>query len=150
MARPLKFTPDSLGKKIEEYFEKKAAEKGKLKYCSILNLCSFLGISWDTWNRYRKRPAFADITKKAEEKIFDVWQEQLFYPGRNSTGAIFYLKNRAGFADKVEHKHKATIEHEHTHKLDELPLQQLRQLNAALEALEQPVIDVTPSQVEKS
>jgi hypothetical protein len=86
------------------------------------------------------------VIKKAEERIYANWVEQLFYPGRNSTGAMFYLKNNAGWADKIEHQHKGKIEHKHTAALEELPAEQLEQLNSALEALdkENNTIDVTP------
>jgi hypothetical protein len=146
----LKYTPDKLAKKIKQYFnmkEKKRKDENKtLMYTSIFDVCSFLEITTRTWRNYRQRPEHFPVIKKAEERIYANWVEQLFYPGRNSTGAMFYLKNNAGWADKIEHQHKGKIEHKHTAALEELPAEQLEQLNSALEALdkENNTIDVTP------
>src|SRR5690606_22420656 len=95
---------------------------------------------------------YSSITKKARDRIIAVWEEQLFYPGRNSSGAIFYLKNFGGMADKVEHTHHGQIEHRHQHaaSLEDLSTEQLQTITAALEALqrEKEAIDVTPESIE--
>ena len=152
MARPPKYTPEKLEKSLEKYFAGKEEEKKerKLVYMSIYDVCTFLDISRDTWERYEKKPGYAGIIKRARAKIINNWMPNLFFPGRNVAGAIFYLKNVAGMSDSVIHRLQGKVEHEHTHKLDELPLEQLVQLNAALDALEQPIIDVTPGQKEKT
>lgn len=147
-----KYKPEALEKSLKKYFAGKEEEKKqrKLVYMSIYDVCTFLDISHDTWGRYEKNPAYAEVIKRARTKIINNWVPNLYFPGRNATGAIFYLKNVANMSDNVIHRLQAKIEHEHTHKLDELPLQQLQQLNAALDALEQPIIDVTPDQPEKT
>ena len=105
-----------------------------------------------TWYNYNSRPNYSDIIKRAKERIIAVWEQQLFYPGRNTTGAIFYLKNFGDMVDKVEHSHHGQIEHRHQHaaRLEDLSTEQLRTITAALEALqrEKEVIDVTPESIE--
>jgi len=154
MARPFKYTPEELEKRIDEYFKKKEkeSEEKKLVFCSIRDLASFLDIDLQTWYNYDSRPGYSSITKKARDRIIAVWEQQLFFPGRNSSGAIFYLKNFGGMADKVEHTHHGQIEHRHQHaaSLEDLSTEQLQTITAALEALqrEKEAIDVTPERLE--
>lgn len=154
MARPFKYTPEELEKKVNEYFKKKEKEsrEKKLVFCSIRDLASFLDIDLQTWYNYDSRPGYSSITKKAKDRIIAVWEQQLFYPGRNSSGAIFYLKNFGGMADKVEHTHHGQIEHRHQHaaRLEDLSTEQLKTITAALEALqrEREAIDVTAESIE--
>ena len=154
MARPFKYTPEELEAKIEEYFKKKEREsrEKKLVFCSIRDLASFLDIDLQTWYNYDSRSDYSSITKKAKDRIIAVWEQQLFYPGRNSSGAIFYLKNFGDMADKVEHNHHGQIEHRHQHaaRIEDLSTEQLQTITAALEALqrEKEAIDVTPERLE--
>ena len=154
MARPFKYTPEELEKKVNEYFKKKEKEskEKKLVFCSIRDLASFLEIDLQTFYNYDSRPGYSNITKKARDRIIAVWEQQLFYPGRNSSGAIFYLKNFGGMADKVEHTHHGQIEHRHQHaaRIEDLSTDQLQTITAALEALqrEKDSIDVTPKSIE--
>ena len=154
MARPYKYTPEELEVKIEEYFRKKEKEsrEKKLVFCSIRDLASFLKIDLQTFYNYDSRPGYSDITKKARNRIIAVWEQQLFYPGRNSSGAIFYLKNFGGMADKVEHTHHGQIEHKHQHaaRIEDLTTEQLQTITAALEALqrEREAIDITAEKLE--
>ena len=154
MARPFKYTPEELEAKIEEYFKKKEKEgkEKKLVFCSIRDLASFLKIDLQTWYNYDFNPSYSSITKKAKDRIIAVWEQQLFYPGRNSSGAIFYLKNFGDMADKVEHNHHGQIEHRHQHaaRIEDLSTEQLQTITAALEALqrEKEAINITPESIE--
>ena len=154
MARPFKYTPEELEKKVDEYFQKKEEEsrEDKLVFCSIRDLANFLNIDLQTFYNYDSRPGYSSITKRARERIIAVWEQQLFYPGRNTTGAIFYLKNFGNMVDKVEHSHHGQIEHRHQHaaRLEDLSTEQLQTITAALEALqrEREAIDVTPESIE--
>jgi hypothetical protein len=154
VARPFKYTPEQLEKKIEEYFQKKEREgkEKKLVFCSIRDLASYLKIDLQTWYNYDSRSDYSSITKKARDRIIAVWEQQLFYPGRNASGAIFYLKNFGGMADKVEHTHSGQIEHKHQYaaRIEDLSTEQLQTITAALEALqrEKDSIDVTPKKLE--
>src|SRR5690554_2496122 len=137
MARPFKYTPEELEKRIDEYFKKKEkeSEEKKLVFCSIRDLASFLDIDLQTWYNYASRPGYSSITKKARDRIIAVWEQQLFFPGRNSSGAIFYLKNFGGMADKVEHTHHGQIEHRHQHaaSLEDLTTEQLQTITRSEE-----------------
>ena len=154
MARPFKYTPEELERKINEYFKKKEKEgkEKKLVFCSIRDLANFLKIDLQTFYNYDSRPDYSSITKKAKDRIIAVWEEQLFFPGRNSSGAIFYLKNFGNMVDKVEHNHHGQIEHRHQHtaRIEDLSTEQLQTITAALEALqrEKEAIDVTPERIE--
>lgn len=145
---PLKYTADELKEEVNNYFEnkKKEYEDKELVYMSISDICSYLDITSQTWRNYKKKPSYFGIIKKAEEKIKAEWIKNLFFPGRNSTGAMFWLKNQAGWADKVEHQHSGQIEHNHKPKLDKLSDEQLAALRQALPSNDedQETIDVTP------
>ena len=111
-------------------------EDKKMFYTSIHDVCSFLDITWDTWNNYKNKSGYSDIIKKAESRIFNEWIKNLFFPGRNATGAIFYLKNALGWTDKREMQ--ATIKSvQEDPKLADLSDNQLEKLNEAFEALEE-------------
>jgi len=154
VARPFKYTPEELEKKVNEYFQKKEEEsrEDKLVFCSIRDLANFLNIDLQTFYNYDSRPGYSNITKRARERIIAVWEQQLFFPGRNTTGAIFYLKNFGDMVDKVEHNHSGQIEHRHQHtaRLEDLSTEQLQTITAALEALqrEKEAIEVTPESIE--
>ena len=151
MGSTVKYTAEELEQKVDEYFEMKEEkmikEDKKMSYTGIFDICGFLNITTRTWRNYRQRSTHFPIIKRAEEKIYSNWAQNLFFPGRNATGAIFYLKNFAGMADKVEHQHSGRVEHEHRPKLDDLPQDKLEQLAAALGDLDRDnVIDVTPEE----
>jgi hypothetical protein len=154
MARPFKYTPEELERKINEYFKKKEKEgrEKKLVFCSIRDLASFLKIDLQTFYNYDSNPSYSSITKKARDRIIAVWEQQLFFPGRNSSGAIFYLKNFGDMSDKVEHTHRGQIEHKHQYaaRIEDLSTEQLQTITAALEALqrEKEAIDITAEKLE--
>ena len=146
MARPPKYTPDKLKEKIDEYFQDRFNNDSKIQFVSIVDLCRYLENDRQTFYNYKNKSSYSTAIKKAEQTIISVWEKQLLLPGRNTTGAIFWLKNFAGMADRVEHQHKGRIEHKHTTDLDKLPTEQLERLNSALDALDEAnnAIDVTP------
>jgi len=133
----LTYQPDELEELVQEYFEKKQEEEGKLKYMSIYDICAFLNISYETWRRWEHRPEFVGPIKRAKTRIFNNWIQQLFYPGRNSTGAIFYLKNALGWSDRQEITQQINHTIEQGKDLDKLTSGQIDKLEAALEALEE-------------
>jgi len=145
MARPPKYTPDKLKEKIDEYFQDRFNNDSKIQFVSIVDLCRYLENDRQTFYNYKNKSSYSTAIKKAEQTIISVWEKQLLLPGRNTTGAIFWLKNFAGMADRVEHQHQGKIEHKHTTDLETLPREYLEQLNEALEAFEQwqDAIDVT-------
>jgi len=133
----LTYQPEELEELIQEYFEKKQAQDKKLKYMSIYDICSHLNISYETWRRWEHRPEFVSVIKRAKTRIFNNWIQQLFYPGRNSTGAIFYLKNALGWSDKQEISQQINHTIDQGKELDKLTSSQINKLEEALEALEE-------------
>lgn len=61
----------------------------KLNAPNIAGICAYLGISRDTWERYRKG-IFQVTCMALETKIEDYWVTRLKQPGN---GPLFYLKN---------------------------------------------------------
>lgn len=147
MARPMKYTLDELENMLDDYFSDRLDTDKKVNFCSIRDLCNFLDIDTQTLYRWENKPGYSDIVKKARNKIIAVWEQQLMLPGRNTTGAIFYLKNFGDMADRVEHKHTGQVEHKHSAKLDDLPDQQLERLTEALDMIEN-TVDITPDDEE--
>jgi hypothetical protein len=139
MARPPKYTPEELEEKIQSYFDKKLDPDKKINFCSIRDLCAFLEIDRQTFYNYKNKASYSAVTKKAENTILTIWEQQLFLPGRNTTGAIFYLKNFGGMADRVEHQHQVSgsIDHNKVNKLEELDDDTLLQLSKAVDMIEQ-------------
>jgi hypothetical protein len=136
---PFKYTPEELEEKIQSYFDKKLDPEKKINFCSIRDLCAFLEVDRSTFYRWKNKSNYATITKKAENTILTIWEQQLFLPGRNTTGAIFYLKNFGGMADRVEHQHQVSgsIDHNKVDKLEELDDDTLLQLSKAVDMIEQ-------------
>lgn len=88
LGRPVAFSdPAVLAEKCREYFqwvqenplhEEKAfcyegeITKTKMKKChafTVEGLCLFIGITRETWNQYRQKPIFSDVTKECDEII---------------------------------------------------------------------------------
>jgi hypothetical protein len=136
---PFKYTPEELEEKIQSYFDKKLDPEKKINFCSIRDLCAFLEIDRQTFYNYKNKASYSAVTKKAENTILTIWEQQLFLPGRNTTGAIFYLKNFGGMADRVEHQHQVSgsIDHNKVNKLEELDDDTLLQLSKAVDMIEQ-------------
>lgn len=145
MARPYKYSVDEMEQKINEFFYELENKEGKINPPTLYDLSDYLEIDRSTLFRYEKRDGYAKIMKRAKNSIISWWVRQLAIPGRPTTGVIFYLKNVAGWADRVEHQHSGSIEHQHKPKLDDLSQDKLEKLAAALDDIEdEDVIDVTP------
>ena len=138
MANP-KYTPQELSQAIDDYFQDRIDPEKKINFCSIRDLCSFLEIDTSTLWRMENKERYAKVVKKAKDRILTAWEQQLYLPGRNTTGAIFYLKNFGGMADRVEHQHQISgqIDHNKVAKLEELDQETLEQLGKAVDMIEQ-------------
>jgi len=119
MGRPLKYSnPEDMQVKIDEYFDVKCKDelvcdddgnsvtdaKGKPVYKfnppTISGLALFLGFEdRHALSEYVLRGDFSSTVKNAIAKIEEYAERQLFIG--NSTGAIFWLKNK-GWKDKTE------------------------------------------------
>jgi hypothetical protein len=139
MARPPKYTPEELAAAVDDYLDQKLNNDKKINFVSIVDLCLFLDIDKQTFYNYKNKPSYSTAIKKAENAIISIWEQQLFLPGRNTTGAIFYLKNFGGMADRVEHQHQVSgsIDHNKVDKLEELDDKTLQQLSKAVDMIEQ-------------
>ncbi len=145
MARPPKFNnPEELEKVFDEYKNNRIDPDKKINFVSIVDFCNFADIGQSTFYDYEKKPGFRQVIKRIRSFIVSIWEQQLLLPGRNTTGAIFWLKNFGGMADKVEHQHSGSIEHQHQPKLDNLSDDQLELLKSAFNDDEP--IDVTPEE----
>lgn len=134
----VKYKPDELEKAIDDYFQIKIDKEKRINFVSIVDLCRFLDIDRSTFYRYKNKPEYATAIKKAENTIISLWEQQLMLPGRNTTGAIFWLKNFGGMADRVEHQHQVSgqIDHNKVEKLDQLDDDTLQQLAKAVDMIE--------------
>ena len=152
MARPPKYTPEELEKAIDDYFQAKLDKDKKINFVSIVDLCRFLDIDRTTFYNYKNKSDYSTAVKKAENTIISLWEQQLMLPGRNTTGAIFWLKNFGGMADRVEHQHQVSgqIDHNKVDKLEELDEKTLQQLSKAVDMIEQRqnAVDVEPEEEE--
>lgn len=94
--RPRSFqTPEELQQQVEQYLHDCWVNE---RAPSMVGLARFLDISRQTLYDYENHDGFPDTIKKAREAIEDEWVQKL---AKNSTGAIFMLKN-FGWTDKQE------------------------------------------------
>jgi len=56
---------------------------------------------------YEKRPEFSSIVKRARTKIQSWWESRL--GDKSPTGAIFWLKNHAGYRDEQHMQHGGNL-----------------------------------------
>lgn len=93
--RPRKFdTPEDLESLCDEYF--KGTERPTMS-----GLCNYLGIPRQTLSDYHKRDDYSDIVKNARQKVEEAVEEALLYD-KAGAGAIFWLKNHAGYVDQTQ------------------------------------------------
>ena len=101
---PIVATPDELDFKIDEYIE--GLQPGQAP--SLAGLCLHCGYtSKGALYEVAKRPGFSGTVERARELIEDWWVGRL--ASNAPTGAIFALKNLAGWTDKQEINQTVTI-----------------------------------------
>ena len=69
---------------------------------NIANLCLFLNISKRKYMSFYEKPEYADAIGFISTKIEDKYLQELM--GKYPTGAIFALKNFAGYTDQKDVK----------------------------------------------
>lgn len=95
--RPPKHSkPNDMQILIDEYFAK--CDEAKEPY-TVEGLAMALNMCRDTLCEYGKKGAFSDTVKKAKQKVVSSVEKRLL-SGANATGAIFWLKNNAGWKDE--------------------------------------------------
>ena len=98
--RPLAYkTPEDLIEKGFEFFEWcQWARKGKI---TSAGLRMYLGISRKTYHNYSKRADFLHALTYLEDTLEDFNELKLGWAG-STQGAIFWLKNKAGWKDETD------------------------------------------------
>lgn len=131
VGRPLKFKPEELTKKIDQYFEscfeddwidvyyrdengyrekepdgtyKKIPKKIKkqIKPVTVGGLAVHLETTRETLREYKDRPEFVDTIKKAWVFIETALENGMLDGSINPTAGIFNAKNNFGWRDKTE------------------------------------------------
>jgi hypothetical protein len=97
-------SPDELEALIAQYFA--ATEEP-----TMTGLHVYLGVSKQTFSNYGKYDETKDIIEAARLRVESVVEHRLLY-GSAVTGAIFWLKNHAGYKDVQEQHHGLTAEGE--------------------------------------
>ena len=81
-----------------EYFEW-AEKHDKGKY-TLAGLRLYLGMSKETWREYKVNPEFAQVISMLDLILEDYFEKKLQWAG-STQGAIFWLKNKAGWRDET-------------------------------------------------
>ena len=112
--RPPKYKVESeFQEKIDNYFascwgiiETKKGKgvvevtQGQIRPLTVSGLALALGLSRKGLCDYEGKPGFGAIVKRAKLTIERSWEERL--ASGNPTGAIFWLKNHAGYTDAMQ------------------------------------------------
>ena len=100
--RPRAFTDATvLEDKIQEFFQMEHQP-------TMAGICVHLEISGETWSAYGLGKyddddnSFSEVIKKARKKVESVVEKRMLYENLGA-GGIFWLKNHAGYTDKVTH-----------------------------------------------
>lgn len=90
---------EDLQKGIDAYFEE--CDNKKLPY-TMSGLAESLEIDRSTLVRYGERDSYANLIKKAKQKVERQLEENALMGKANSVFTIFNLKNNYGWQDKME------------------------------------------------
>ena len=118
--RPAKFDkPEEMQAVIDDYFEscfqiveiKKGegenqiieTKRIQIEPYTVAGLALALGMTTQALRDYEKKDEFLCLIKEAKQKVEVFAESRLF--GCNSTGAIFWLKNHAGYVDRQIQEH---------------------------------------------
>jgi len=108
--RPPKYSDASIMQaKIEEYFNSLLGDEDKPdEPPTMVGLALALGFNdRQSLFDYIAKPEYTCILKKAKTRVEKFWERKL--AGTSPTGAIFWLKNHAGYADKQEIEHSGSV-----------------------------------------
>ncbi len=109
MGRPRKYdTEEDMEAAIVEYFDSLIREDGTSIMPTMAGLALHLGfVSRQSMHDYEKDERFSYLVKKARLSIENAWEHILAKP--SCTGAIFWLKNHAGYTDRQDLNHSGNI-----------------------------------------
>ena len=100
IGQPKKYpTPEELASKGLEYFEWVAETKQKITFAGLRLYVNF---SRQDWSRYKNEyPDYCDTMNHIEQLLEAEWEGKLGWAG-STQGAIFWLKNKAGWKDESD------------------------------------------------
>jgi len=99
IGRPLKFTPQELAQKIEDYFQFCEANN---RVATVTGLAVELGTSRTLLARYKGLPKFEEIIEGAKTRIESLIEEGMLKNRLNVAASIFSLKNNFMWQDTVQ------------------------------------------------
>lgn len=100
VGQPKKFrTPEALAFKAIEYFEWCIETKNKVTFAGLR---VFVDFSRENWSDYKNNyPEYFDTIRHIEQMLEAEWESKLGWAG-STQGAIFWLKNKAGWKDQQD------------------------------------------------
>ena len=107
VGRPPMFEkPEELAYKVIDYFEwSNKYDKGKFTYAGLRLYC---GLTRSLLSDYRKKPDFNDTIEHIETVLEDYYEKKLGWAG-STQGAVFWLKNKAGWKDESQQNVNQTV-----------------------------------------
>lgn len=108
----LKMTENKLLQKVEEYIQ---SCSGKGEYPNIAGLCIYLDIGRSTY--YDTRREYPYTFEKIDTLLENA---AINSKGASDTLKIFYMKNKCGYADKIQSEIKASVTIEDFFKENEI------------------------------
>jgi len=108
VGQPKKYlTPEELAYKGLEYFEWVSETKQKVTFAGLR---LYVGFNRTDWSRYKNEYTdYCDVMNHIELMLEAEWEGKLGWAG-STQGAIFWLKNKAGWKDEVhQHQNVATV-----------------------------------------
>ena len=98
IVRPSFKSPEDMLEKFQGYLEYCRVER---RFCNIAGFCTYIDISRETYYEYKnnKDAIYSDVINKIDREI----ESELFESKLSPPERIFYLKNKFGYADKIEH-----------------------------------------------
>jgi hypothetical protein len=107
IGQPKKFpTPEELASKGLEYFEWVAETKQKITFAGLK---LYVGMNRSDWHNYKQNyPDYFDTMNHIELLLEAEWEGKLGWAG-STQGAIFWLKNKAGWKDEITQNQNQTV-----------------------------------------
>lgn len=97
----MKFTPEELKEKIEEYFNKKKEDK---RLPTFAGLARYIGVHRQSIYKWEKKDNYSDIIKEARTRLLEVIEDKLLNEDKVA-GTIFLAKNY-GYSDRITKEHE--------------------------------------------
>jgi len=99
-------TPEGLSHKALEYFQWCLETKNKITFAGLR---LFVGFSRENWSAYKRDygEEYSDVIFNIEQLLEAEWESKLGWAG-STQGAIFWLKNKAGWKDEITQNQMVT------------------------------------------